>query len=372
MATHRVPREPTTPRAAPAAASASARAAGRIQESASLVSLARSLLSISKLLQVGSSAVDPRIEQRIAALTPCWEAQQQAADLGIPAHTSSGLVAPDVHVMGTAAKHEFRKGLDFLQLTPAQARRARRSATRGARLSSISSFKLSPSAASFLPTADVGAIHHGAGDSLLLSESLDMPVSIASSVVSSAHSPRITDNVDLLPVPYFDQDVVFHDIVDTPPFIATSGDSLANSSIHVDSLDITSHASSDLNVEFHDCVGTPAVIDHTPVAIDTPTPFRFNTSAPILPSTPIDLEGMFGAAASAAAIANFNAMTTNNGTWRPPPIVARPRLSFDQQLDPTGLFRTGITGSPVAGDGPEVQAFHDVVRARSRLGRNQG
>ena len=67
---------------------------------------------------------NPRVSTRLAAIAPYVDAQLRAADAGQVDHTSRGLVHPDVHVLGSAAKHNFTD--DFEHLTAAQARKAQR------------------------------------------------------------------------------------------------------------------------------------------------------------------------------------------------------------------------------------------------------
>ena len=53
------------------------------------------------------SEVDRQVQYCLAALEPCVRAQVRAALDGVPTRSSAGLVFPDVHVIGNAAKHMF-------------------------------------------------------------------------------------------------------------------------------------------------------------------------------------------------------------------------------------------------------------------------
>ena len=66
----------------------------------------------------------PEVEDRLDLIRPCLAAQAAAAEAGLPAHTSAGLVPPDVHVMSGAAKHQWQQPIATLQ--PRAARRAQR------------------------------------------------------------------------------------------------------------------------------------------------------------------------------------------------------------------------------------------------------
>ena len=139
MATHSKPR-----RAAPAvaealvalaagaaAAAAAARAAGRIAESATLVATGHTLSSVAALLRIGSD--DPRVDERLEALQPCLEAQLLAADLGIAAGTSRGLVPDETHMRAVAAKHLFGEDIDISSISAVEVRRRQRRGRMGPR-----------------------------------------------------------------------------------------------------------------------------------------------------------------------------------------------------------------------------------------------
>ena len=108
------------------AAAGAARAAGLVTQSSAPVAAAKTVNTLAGLME--QHGVDPRVFPRLAALVPCLQAQLQAADQGRPAHSSSGLVHPDLHVISTAAKHEFGEDVveNFGALTPRLARRRQR------------------------------------------------------------------------------------------------------------------------------------------------------------------------------------------------------------------------------------------------------
>ena len=64
-------------------------------------------LITSEAFQTLFNETDPRILGRLQAFAPCFRAQQAAADNGLAAHASSGLVNRDVHVVASATKHNF-------------------------------------------------------------------------------------------------------------------------------------------------------------------------------------------------------------------------------------------------------------------------
>ena len=97
-----------------------------VAQSSALVAAAKTISTLAGLME--HRGIDPRVLPRLAALVPCLQAQLHAADVGKTSHSSSGLVHPDLHVLGGAAKHEFGKDVveDFSTLTPELARRRRR------------------------------------------------------------------------------------------------------------------------------------------------------------------------------------------------------------------------------------------------------
>ena len=114
-----------------AAAAAAARAAGRIAESATLVATGHTLSSVAALLRIGSD--DPRVDERLEALQPCLEAQLLAADLGIAAGTSRGLVPDETHMRAVASKHLFGEDIDISSITAVEVRRRQRRGRMGPR-----------------------------------------------------------------------------------------------------------------------------------------------------------------------------------------------------------------------------------------------
>ena len=67
---------------------------------------------------------DPWVLERLQAIAPCLSAQQLAADDGCFSHSCSGLVHRDIHILGSAATHNFVNSFD--RLTPSAARFAQR------------------------------------------------------------------------------------------------------------------------------------------------------------------------------------------------------------------------------------------------------
>ena len=72
----------------------------------------------------------PEVAARLSCIAPALVAQEQAADAGHEARSSSGLIHPDLHVMSVAAKHHFADSI--LHMTPAKARKTQKSAKRSA------------------------------------------------------------------------------------------------------------------------------------------------------------------------------------------------------------------------------------------------
>ena len=106
------------------AVAASARASRRVAESAALTAVSKSVAAVAVLLRAGCG--DERVQLRLAALSPCLEAQQRAADRGLAAGTSRGLVCDAVHQRGVAAKHLFTADVDISTITPSDVRRRQR------------------------------------------------------------------------------------------------------------------------------------------------------------------------------------------------------------------------------------------------------
>ena len=70
------------------------------------------------------SGIDPEVQDRLSALVEPFEAMAVAARANPAVRSSSGLVGPAVHVLGTAAKHEWSRS--FNTITPAVARQCQR------------------------------------------------------------------------------------------------------------------------------------------------------------------------------------------------------------------------------------------------------
>ena len=79
---------------------------------------------IDAMIQDNSLGVDEELVSRLAAQVPCLQAQIAAASTGQVAHSSSGLVSRDAHVLGTAARHQF--SVSHIGKTAATARKLQR------------------------------------------------------------------------------------------------------------------------------------------------------------------------------------------------------------------------------------------------------
>ena len=79
--------------------------------------------------QSASGPTQREVDDRLQALRVVLTAQAEAAEQGMPARSSRGLVDADDHILANAARHEF--GTPFRQVTPASARKAQRGKRRG-------------------------------------------------------------------------------------------------------------------------------------------------------------------------------------------------------------------------------------------------
>eukprot|EP00930_Biecheleria_cincta_P015274 TRINITY_DN12797_c0_g1_i1.p1 TRINITY_DN12797_c0_g1~~TRINITY_DN12797_c0_g1_i1.p1 ORF type:complete len:779 (-),score=111.86 TRINITY_DN12797_c0_g1_i1:384-2720(-) len=128
-----------------ASSSASRRARQSAARQAEAGKLEAAFVKIRRLeleLALHQNRYSANVQARLSALAPALEAQETAAARGLPAHSSSGLLPPDDHVMATAARHQFAQ--DFRDITPAKARRSQR----GARRAAVSDCASAPSASS--------------------------------------------------------------------------------------------------------------------------------------------------------------------------------------------------------------------------------
>ena len=64
--------------------------------------------------------LDDELSARLSALIPCIRAQESAAKVGLPSHSSAGLVPADVQVLANAARHQFNEPV--VGKSPKQAR----------------------------------------------------------------------------------------------------------------------------------------------------------------------------------------------------------------------------------------------------------
>ena len=146
------------------AAAAAARASRRGPEAAALVSFSKSLESIAHSLLSGQAERGPGVSARLDAIAPFLEAQQHAADAGLPARQGRLLAAPGLALRRNAACHDFECGLDVMALNDAclrrrqrggRARRKRAAAASGCSASSSSAPSLACESATRLVTAIV-------------------------------------------------------------------------------------------------------------------------------------------------------------------------------------------------------------------------
>ena len=77
-----------------------------------------------RVLESLLQAADARIESRLALIRPCLEAQQRAADAGLPSRSAAQVVPRDVVVLRNVVEHNF--GVEVEGLSAADARRLQR------------------------------------------------------------------------------------------------------------------------------------------------------------------------------------------------------------------------------------------------------